>query len=67
MMSGYWMSPHTLDCYAKIVNTDQVLHGRQAPIPSIDIIKHIVQRDDMVFCIILNYFVFSIITHMVIF
>uniref|UniRef100_A0A453C6M9 Uncharacterized protein n=1 Tax=Aegilops tauschii subsp. strangulata TaxID=200361 RepID=A0A453C6M9_AEGTS len=43
---GYWMSPHSLDCYSKILNTNQLFRGRQGLIPNTDVITHIVQRED---------------------
>uniref|UniRef100_A0A453NYL2 Uncharacterized protein n=2 Tax=Aegilops tauschii subsp. strangulata TaxID=200361 RepID=A0A453NYL2_AEGTS len=51
---GCWMSPHSLDCHSKILNTNQLFHGRQGLIPNTDAITHIVQREDMVvfFCFI---------------
>uniref|UniRef100_A0A453NY36 Uncharacterized protein n=1 Tax=Aegilops tauschii subsp. strangulata TaxID=200361 RepID=A0A453NY36_AEGTS len=44
---GCWMSPHSLDCHSKILNTNQLFHGRQGLIPNTDAITHIVQREDM--------------------
>lgn len=44
---GCWMNPHSLDCYSKMLNTDQLIRGRQGLIPNTDVIRHIVQREDM--------------------
>ena len=52
---GCWMNPHSLDCYSKMLNTDQLIRGRQGLIPITDVITHIVQREDMV----LNFLFFS--------
>ncbi|KAI4996268.1 hypothetical protein ZWY2020_048034 [Hordeum vulgare] len=45
---GCWMNPHSLDCYSKLLNTDQIIRGRQCLIPKTNVIKHIFQREDMV-------------------
>ncbi|KAI4984244.1 hypothetical protein ZWY2020_047942 [Hordeum vulgare] len=44
---GCWMNPHSLDCYSKMLNTDQIIRGRKGLIPNTDVTKHTVQREDM--------------------
>lgn len=47
MRPGCWMNPHTLDCYSKMLTTEQIIRGRQGLIPSNDPIVHIVGIEDM--------------------
>lgn len=56
MKPGGWLNPHTVDCYSKMLNTDQLIRGRQGLIHISDVISHIVGREDMVLLFMLLLF-----------
>lgn len=48
MLTGGWINPRVVNCFAKLSNKDQLHRGRQGLLPNNEIIKHIVSIEDMV-------------------